>query len=185
MANLDSFHFRLYHKSGGTILMPGLVIQEAEGDIIKPDKISVRFSGTIGGFALKSGLVTLGEESYMTNPLSGQWERVPKEVSPLGFFDPRQGIAAMTSQIEQVTLRPDGKEIYRITGRLPAQALAPLVGDTAEEATIAVELVIDANRLYVVEAQFEGRVTPDEPEATVRVITLSRFNEPVTIEPPQ
>ena len=185
MEDLDFFHFRLEHISGGTHLMPNLSIEEAEGDVINPDKISAEFSGTYGGFAIKSGLITLGAGSYMTNPLTGKWESLPTDVSPLGFFNPREGIASMMSQIDQVTLLSSGQQTHRLKGRLPAEALAPLVGTTVEGAIVGVELTIDAKDLYLVEAVFDGRVTPTEPDGTVRVIKLSRFGEPVAIEPPQ
>ena len=184
MKNVDSFHYRLSHRSGGTALLPNLVLQEAEGDVIKPDKISAEFSGSFGGIAIKSGLITLGEDSYMTNPLTGRWESVPREVSPLGFFNPRKGIASMMEQVDQVSLVPDGKDVYLIRGRLPAEALAPLLGATVKGTTVGVELTIDADEGYLLEAVLDGRVTSTEPEGTVRVITLSKFNEQITITHP-
>ena len=165
-------------------MLPGLLIQEAEGDVISPDKISTDFSGSFGGFAVKSSLITIGDKSYMTNPLTGQWEDVPTDVSPLGFFNPRQGIASMMSQVTSPTLLPGGGDSIRVQGRIPAEALAPLLGATVKGTTVAVELAIDANELYLLEAVFDGRVTPTEIDGVIRVIRLSRFNEPITIEPP-
>lgn len=185
MERLGSFQFHLGHKSGGTPLSPGLLLQEAQGTVIKPDKISAQFSGTFGGFAIKSGLITLGDDSYMTNPLTGRWESVPRQVSPLGFFNPSLGIAAMMSQVEQVALLPGGKDVHRLKGRLPTEALAPLLGTTLKGTTVGVELAIDGSHFYLLEATIEGTVTPGEPEGTVRLITISRFNEPFTIQPPQ
>lgn len=185
MESLASFQFRLGHKSGGTVFAPGLLIQEAEGTVIKPDKISAQFSGSLGGFAIRSGLVTLGGAGYMTNPLTGRWESVPTEVSPLGFFNPSLGIAAIMSHVDQVGLLPDGKGVHKLKGRLPAEALAPLLGATVKGTSVAMELTIDASLFYLLEAVVDGRVTSGEPDGTVRVITLSRFNEPFTIQPPQ
>ena len=185
MEDLSSFHFRLYHRSGGTHLLPNLIIEEAEGDVIKPDKVSVNFAGTFGAFAIRASLITIGDSSYMTNPLTGQWELVPTEVSPLGFFNPRRGIASMLSQVDQVTLLSSDGNVHRLAGTLAAEALAPLVGETVRGVAIEVELTIDASNLYLLEAVFDGRVTPTEPEGTVRVVTPSRFGEPVAIEPPQ
>ena len=185
MEEVDSFHFRLDHRSGATALIPGLLIKEAEGSVVKPDKLTVEFRGTFGGFAVKSSLVTLGAGSYMTNPLTGEWESLPTEVNPLGFFDPRRGITSMMTQIEQVALLSSDAEVYRLKGKLSAEALAPLVGKTVEGTTVGVEITIDARDLYLLEAIFDGRVTPSEPDGTVRVITLSRFGEPVTIKPPE
>ena len=184
MEGLSSFHFQLSHKAGGTALLPNLIIDEATGDVIKPDKISTDFSGVFSGFAIKSSLVTVGETSFMTNPITGLWESVPRDVSPLGFFDPQQGIASMLAEVRQPTLMKAGKAEYRVRGTLAAEALAPLVGETIAGATVEVDVVIDGRTLYLKEAVFKGRAKAAEPDEVVRVITLSRFNEPLSIEAP-
>lgn len=184
MEDLDSFHFRLTHRSGNTPVSGNFVVDEAEGEVVKPDRISAEFSGSFGGFAINSGLVTLGDLSFMTNPLTDKWEIVPPEVSPLGFFDPRRGIAAIMSQVEQPSIVPGSDEKYRIEGRLPAEALRSLLGSALRDATVDVALTLDAEALHLLEAVIDGRVTSAEVNGVVRVITLSRFDEPFVIEPP-
>ena len=185
MEGLDSFHFHLEHENGGTPLVQNLVLLEADGDVVRPDKISLEFAGSVGNFAVKATLITLGDETYMTNPLTGDWETLPAGVSPLSFFNPTQGISAMMSQVQRATLLSSSKDTYRIGGALPAQALASLFGATVEGSTISVELEIDARDFYLLEAVLDGRITSSEPEGVARIIKLSRFNEPVVIEPPQ
>ena len=184
MESLRSFHFRLDHPSGGTTLVPNLIIEEAEGNVISPDKISVEFNGTLGSFAVKSSLITLGDTTYMTNPLTGQWQDVPKEISPLGFFDPGKGIRSMMSHVEDLSLLQNSGDVHRINGSLSAGALSPLVGPTVVGTTVAIELIFDTDSLYLIEIVIDGRVTSTEPDGTVRVITLTQHNEPITIEPP-
>ena len=193
MEGLGTFHFRLHHENGTMELIPGLVIDEVEGDVANPDKLFMTFSGSLGGLTIKASLITLGDSGYITNPLTGEWEAGPTGVSSLGFFDPSRGIAAMTSQVlhpvpaekSLVVNSPRGTlETYKIAGRLPVEALAPLVGETLEGVTVEVELTIDAQSLYLLEARFEGPVTPTDAEDVVRVISLGAFNEAVTIEPP-
>ena len=185
MAELRSFHFRLEHREGTTMLLPNLSIKHAEGDVVKPDKIYAQFTGTFGGFAIKSSLITIGEASYMTNPLTGEWDSVPADVSPLGFFNPRKGIAAIMTQVQGPLLQAGDDQVLRLTGRLSVEALAPLLGSTVEETTVAVELMIDAKDLRLLEAVFSGPVKPGELDSAVRVVTLTRHNEPVSIVPPQ
>ena len=36
MAELDAFHFRIEHEDGGTPLAQGIVLEEAEGSIVRP-----------------------------------------------------------------------------------------------------------------------------------------------------
>jgi hypothetical protein len=181
---LSSFHFRLDHRGGGTPIAPNLTITEADGDVVSPDKIAIDFAGTLGAFAVRSSLVTIGDDSYMTNPLTFKWEAVPRSVSPLGFFDPRVGIGSMLTQVQAPVLLSTGRDEHRVSGLLPVEALRPLLGPQTKGTTVKVELTIDAVTNYLTRAVLDGRATASEPDGVVRIITLSRFNEPLIIEPP-
>ncbi len=182
---LNTFHFRLDHEGGGTPLEPGLTVTEADGDVVSPGAISIDFAGILGSFAVRSSLITIGDDSYMTNPLTNAWEGVPREVSPLGFFDPHKGIGSMmTSVLNPSIVSRDEDEIV-VTGDLPAEALRPLLGNSVEGTTVGVELSIDARTRFLNKAVLEGRVTESEPDGVVRIITLSKFNKPMDIRPPE
>ena len=186
MAGLKTFRFFLSHPSGGTPLdlLPGLAIQEIEGAVINPDGLEARFAGTLGALYVESRLISVAENSYLTNPLTGKWEAIPQEISPLAFFNPRDGIASMMSQVREVTLTSDDADEYIVAGLIPAEALAPLLGKTLSGVSISVELTIDRQSHHLRKARFEGRVTSGEPDGTIRIITLSGFDEPLSIEPP-
>ncbi len=185
MEDLNSFAFRLEHESGVTPIGLGIALEAAEGKVVKPDKLRIDFRGTLGSIFIKSSIITLGANSFMLNPVSGRWETIAAEVSPLGFFNPREGIAAMMSQVEGASLVSSDREVHLIRGILPAVALSPLLGETVTGTTVDAELKIDVDRLFLIEALIEGRVTEAEPDGVIRVITLSQFNEPFTINPPQ
>ena len=188
MRGLRSFSFSLEHEGGGTEFLPGMVVEVANGRVINPDKIAVSFSGTFGkGYAFRASLVTLGDASYMTNPLTGAWQALETGVSPLGFFNPTRGISAMMLQLEGVHELDDGAKRgqYRLGGDLPAQALAPLLGKTLEDVTVRVELTIDSKEFHLLRARVSGRVTDKDPEDIVRVIIVSAFDQSVTIEAPE
>ena len=184
-AALDTFHFLLEHNTGGTPLAPNLTVTEAKGDVVNPDGISTEFAGTLGAFAVRSSLITLGDESYMTNPLTGAWESVPKEVSPLGFFDPQSGIGAMMTQVQSPALLSSGDGEFRVGGILPVAALEPLLGSATDGTTVKAELTIDADTFFLTEAILTGRVTATEPDGVVRTITLTEFNQPLSIVAPE
>jgi hypothetical protein len=188
MQALKYFHFRLHHESGGTQLLPGLVIDEAEGDVINPGALSVEFNGTFGqSIAVKASVITLGNQTYMTNPLTGQWEVAATSISPLGFFNPSQGITSMMSQVTGVHEVEDGggaPDAYVIGGSLPVEALAPLLGPTLGAVSVRVELTIDADRLHLLRVRVSGKVTQADADDVVRVITLSAFDEAITIDAP-
>ena len=74
---------------------------------------------------------------------------------------------------------------FVIEGDLPVEALEPLLGGSLMEGnTVDVRLTIDSDSLFLTSAVLDGRLTPIEPDGVVRTITLSEFNEQVTIDPP-
>jgi hypothetical protein len=187
MESVRAFHFRLYHDTGTLEITPGLAVDEVEGDVIRPDQISITFRGKLGGFSLESSMITLGDATYLTNPLTGTWEEGPTDLTPLGFFSPTEGIAAMTSQVSgPMLIASDASDgTYSIGGRLPAAALSPLIGtDILENAFVDLVLVIDSEQHYLMEARFTGRIVESDREDAARVIELSAFDQPISIEPP-
>ena len=187
MQDLDSFRFELTHNEGGTQFIPGLVVEEAQGDVVKPDRLSLKFSGIFGGgYAIKSTLISVSGTTYMTNPLTGAWQEMDDTVSPLGFFNPAVGIAAMMLQLEDEEEVETGRDdVHRLTGTLPAVALSPLLGTAIEDAYVDVDLTIDSERHYLLEAIVSGRVIASDEAGIVRTIELRDFGEPIEIEAPQ
>ena len=187
MQDLESFRFELTHNEGGTQFIPGLVVEEAQGDVVKPDRLSLKFSGIFGGgYAIKSTLISVDGTTYMTNPLTGAWQEMDDTVSPLGFFNPTIGIAAMMLQLEDAEEVETGKDdVLRLTGTLPAVALSPLLGTAIQDAYVDVDLTIDAERHYLLEAIVSGQVIPSDEDGIVRTIKLRDFGEPIVIEAPQ
>ena len=149
-----------------------------------PDRLAVDFIGAAGSFAVKGSLVAVGDAVYMTNPLSGEWHAVSSALNPLEFFAPSDGIADILAQVRDATLISHDTSEYRISGALPATALAPLFGETDAQSSVNVALTIDKAGLHLTQARLEGRITPTEAEGVARVITLSEFNEPVNITAP-
>ena len=185
MAALDSFSFRLEHEDGGTPLGDNLTLVSVEGSIVKPDKISIDFNGAAGGFAFTSSLITIGDDSFMTNPINGEWGIVPKEVSSFAFFDPQLGISAIMGKVEQPTLVSANANTYTVSGTLRSEAFVALFGETAQGSPVSIEAVIRVEDLRLTRATLSGLITPNEEEGLVRTIRLSNFDEPVEIVPPQ
>ena len=184
MSALRSFRFSLAHNEGGTPLADSLTVTSAEGAVVSPDRISVDFSGTFGSFGIRSGIVAIGADSYMTNPLTGEWESVASGVSPLAFFDPQSGIGAMMRSVDNPTLASSSDESHVVEGGLAVSVLAPILGGAATDGDVRVELTVAADTLFLEKAVIEGRVTAAEPDGLIRTIELWDFDAPILIEPP-
>ena len=184
MGALRSFRFSLAHNKDGTPLADGLSVSEAEGAVVSPDRISVDFAGTFGSFAIRSGIVSVGADSYMTNPLTGDWESVASGVSPLAFFDPQSGIGAIMESVRNPALVSASDGAFIVEGDMSASALAPILGGLAADGDVRVNLTIAADSRFLEKAVIEGRVTAAETDGLTRTVTLWDFDAPISIEPP-
>lgn len=188
MALLDSFQFELSHRNGGTPIADGLVVKEVVGNVVKPDRLKLSWEGTFAGFFVRADVVTVGGETYMTDPISGRWGPLSGDVNPLGFFDPAVGIASIMSDLTEVSLLGleaiDGVQTYRMNGKLPSRSLAPLLGTVAPDLMVDTEAWIGVENMYLYQVVFKGIITTGDADNVRRTIKLSNFNQPVTIEAP-
>ena len=186
MAAIVSYRFRIEHEGGGTPLGQGheMSLTDVSGEVAVPDKLALDFTGAAGNFVVKGSLIAIGEDVYMTNPLTGEWHAAASTLNPLKFFAPSQGIAEILSQVRHATLISHDGGAFRIGGTLPVSALAPLFGETTPQSSVDVTLTIDKAHLHLTHAELQGIITPTEPDGIKRTITLSNFNEPPDIEAP-
>lgn len=188
MADLQSFHFQMAHEIGSTEFVPGLKADDVSGDVLSPDSLSAEMRGLFAGFGVRIRFIAIGNDNFMTNPLSGTWNRIDTEVTPIGFFNPQQGISSMMVKVQEASFSEpptSNAKVYRIQGFMPAEALSPLLGNTIAGSRVTVALEIDRLTMRLLKATFDGKVTPTDQDDTLRVVTLSKFDEPVTIEPPE
>lgn len=190
MEAVDSFHFKLEHSGGGTPIGMGLEIEEAEGDVKRPGRLQVTLLATLGGMFLQVKVITVGETTYMTNPLSQLWEPLPSQFSAVALFDPDTGIAAIMKGLTDLVKLEDeevsGVPSYHLRGEIASDDLLPITGGTTIEGVeIAAEAWIGKEDFLMRQVRFEGKITEAEEEGIIRVLKLSQFNEEVTIELPQ
>ena len=133
---------------------------------------------------MRASLIAIGESSFISNPITGEWEPVPAEVSPLGFFEPTRGVSEIMGRIEGPRLISNEDDSYAISGTIASEGLASLFGAVEEGNSVDINVVIDATSLFLLEARLEGRITASEEDGVIRIITLSNFNKPVEIELP-
>jgi len=185
-AGLSSFRFRLYHESGHTALPGGIVLKSAEGAAVAPDKISFTAKTTLGRAFVKIEAVLIGGDTYMTNPVTGNWAKLRPEDSPFGTFDPPRLVANILRQIEQASFAepPAAAADYAISARVSAAAFASLVGHVNPEYAVDVILTVDSASFHLKRVDATGRVTDAEPEDVRRIIELSDFDAAIAIEPP-
>ncbi len=189
LQGINSFHFVLEHVGGGTPIAMGLKMNEAVGDVAKPDRLKMTASGTMAGMFLEVEIISVGEVTYMTNPLTGRWELLPTEFRALSVFDMNSGVAAIMRGIADLT-RLDDEEMdgvpgYHLRGSIDSGDLASITGSSVEGVKIDTEVWIGKEDFLVRLIKLEGKITESEVAGIVRTLKLSNFNEEVSIELPE
>lgn len=185
---LESFHFTLDVQnvpgSGA-----GLQLTSAEGDVAVPDRARADVGGTFAGVPITTQIVAVGDEVWLKNPLSGDWQAVDVTTTPVALLDPEKGVLAVmegiSDPVSEGTEELDGATLQKVSGTAAAADVAPLVAVPPSVREVSVTLWIGEEDHLLHRIEASGPVAAGEPENVARVVDLSRFDEPVTIEPPK
>lgn len=199
MLELESFHFRLTTPVGETILTEDVFLKSVEGDVVRPMSFQATFEVAMAFLKLKLSAVGIDNSIWISNPMDGgEFMQVSGEgtemLPPIPFLNPDALILAAMSQILEPAISGeeeiDGHQTTVVTGTFDPAAVAldgtPIAqGLTAEIEPLGLTIWIDAEH-RVIRVEFAGGLLPSEIGAgrIVRRIDLSRFDEPVNIEPP-
>ncbi|MBI2965225.1 MAG: LppX_LprAFG lipoprotein [Chloroflexi bacterium] len=187
MRQLQTFRFRLSHPSGSTLLPGGISLDDAEGAVVAPDRLQVFADASSGRSFVKLSVVAIGDDAWVTNPLTGSWVKAPPGGSPFSTFDPAGLVGGILAGVTEARFSqgasPSGGA-FRILGRAGASILEPLVGEVDRGRTVEFELLIDAVSFRLSRAEIRGAVSTGEDPATVRVVDLSDFDAGIEIQPP-
>ena len=188
MTQVTSFRFILENEGGETPISNGLGLRRAEGAMVRPDRLEAEIDAVFAGLVLRLEVIGAGGKTYMTNPISGEWQVFEAYLNPLAFFDPAEGVPRVLRGLEDLLLgeptEVDGRAVHAITGRVPAEAAQFMAGSFAEGSILDAVLLIDAETHELLEAVLDGRLTVDEPEGVSRTLRFSDFGAAFEIEPP-
>ncbi len=186
MGQVSSFRFRLTHPAGSTELLGGLALERADGAFVTPDQLSVEADAYLGTLFVGVEAIVIGNQHFITNPLSGEWSEVSPEDSPLSFLNPAGLIAnilGLVREADYASLPKPGEDLV-IEAVISSYALSPLVGDVIEGVDLDLVLTFDPASFVLKSARISGLLQePDEPDA-VRLVELTDFNSEIEIVPP-
>jgi lipoprotein LprG len=185
---VESFHFRLEHENGLSPIPLNLKLRTAEGDIQVPDRMKAELEADAGGALLRVEVIGIGEEGWITNPFNRQWQALPKGTTISAIFDPAAGITAIANSLENVSVagveKVEGEDTYLLQGQVDSAALEAAAPIAEPGLTVTVKLWVQTEDYSILQVRLEGPFAPDEPANIVRILHLSKFDEPVSIEPP-
>ena len=186
---LSSVHFVVTHAEGGTDLGAGITLTSAEGDALFPDRAKLTAQTVVEGLGvnLEMGIVQIGPETYLRDPLSRVWRSTEPGVLPFNFVGMHDSIANALAATTELALTYgeviDSMPVYRLTGSVRPQEFRGLVPGASEGEPLDLEVWIGQD-LLPRRVSLRGRLVEDDPPDMVRFLHLSDFNAPVSVEPP-
>ncbi len=184
----SSLHFKLTAVG----IAPGTYsVTSADGDVVRPDKLQVT-SGTIEpsqGFLIGFAVVIIGSQQYIDLGDTGHFASTNVLPDLLIIFDPHQGIGAILNQFQGASTpaadNVSGVACWKITGTVDSTLLDPITGNTSTVSSpVQTTLWIGQSDSQIHQVKLVGIATSGDTSQTARTITLSQFNENVSIVAP-
>ena len=186
MEGVESFHIELEHQNGTATIVRGLSMVRAEGDVQALDQMHLAVEVSVGPLNADIEIIVLPTESWITNPLTGRWEREDIDVSE--FFDPQEGITAVMRLVQNPELagaeQIEGVDTYRVEADVASESLT-LFGNPRAGETLRVRAWIGVDDPLVYRIEAVGGIVEGEPDNLVRELTLSEFGADFDIQAPR
>lgn len=193
MAKLRSFHYAV--QVSGTPVQVGplisspvpITLKHIEGDIVPPDRLQVEITVSTFGIATSIGLVRVGGATYLNNPLTGSWERLPEETGaafdPSLLFNPELGLPGLLPMLGMETVGFDeiqGELAYHL--RASDVEGIDMTGFGGRK-TATIDAWVGMQTFLLHQATIT-ETAAESNKSTVWWLSLSAFDRPVTIAPP-
>ena len=185
IVDAGSIWFLLEHENGFTEALGGLELTRVEGAITETG-MSITAEANLGRIYIEVDAILIGTSTWLTNPLTGEWELLPNEENPIGFLQP---IAAVRGVLEGLTSAefiepPEPGADYLLTSPLKAEALKSLLGEIIPDGIGVADVVIDHETFEMKSARITGALQIRDSDTTVRILEMSRYGEKFVIEQP-
>jgi LppX_LprAFG lipoprotein len=183
--HVTSYHFKLVTANVGT--QTKLPIESAEGDIVVPDKLKANANALLLGNIVQVQIIAIGDQQYIM--LFGGWQATTGLLDPRTLSDPQKGVASILGHIQNPSTPTDstvnGRPCWQIKGKLDPAYLAGITGGGAPAgSTDDITSCIGKTDKLPYQIIIKGPAAAGDTDKTVRTLTLSNFNEQVTIEAP-
>ena len=192
IAETETIHFTL-DIEGETYIDDGNTIQllEAEGDLVRPDRVSTEFKIKVAIPTLTIRLIKIGDRAWSTNPVTGNWGEAPPEFSyDLGIlFDTEDGLGPVMGKLRDPQLLADeeidDRQAHHVAGTVDLAVIDPITGHTMDGSPVAVDIWTDRATDDLLRVRLAEPNTDENDEAAATwTLDLSDHGKQVTIEPP-
>lgn len=165
-------------------------LRSATGDIVVPDQMQAKITIAAGAANVDVSLVTLGNDRYQTDLITGRWEPAQPgfDYSPAILFDKQQGLAAVVRKLHDPQRLGDetvnGQATYHLKGTVDRATIQPLTSGAIEGDPVAADLWVAQDSFNLVKLVLTEPPTPDKSRPTTWTLLLDKYDQPVTIKKP-
>jgi len=186
----SSFHVTMEVQNPGPVTQDQIQIRTANGDVSMPDKVKAQATVLMSGQSLTVNLISVGDNQFITDPVTGQWRVIKGVLDPRTLTNPNTGIISVVNKVQNVSQPTSavvgGNPCWQITGQLDAKDLAFFTGGGVPAGTLLQTVACigkgDSLPYYV---SVTGQAATGDTSQTSRIFTMSNYNEAITIAVPQ
>ncbi len=166
-------------------------LRSANGDIVTPDQMQTKIKIGLGSANIDVSLVTIGNDKYQTNPVTGQWGPAQEgfDYSPTVLFDKEKGLSTIVGKLREVEQLADekvnGQDVYHLKGKVDRAAIDPITSGAIEGDPVALDLWIAKGSSNLVKLLLTEPQTPNKAKPATWTLTFDKYDQPVTITKPQ
>ena len=184
-SKVGSVKFELTVENGAIDLGSGIVVNNLVGVVASPDRAHLMSTVQMDQAIVELELIKIGSDLYLLNPFSEQWQLLPPGSSNLELLDQFAAAevfrrASDLMYVGQGSL--GGVEAHQLRATLTPESLVPLLGTVLGEKPIVSDIWIDVEEELPRQILLTIESAAGDPLQAK--ITLSEFDEPVTIDPP-
>jgi hypothetical protein len=193
MLSVNSLHFTIEREGALAYIDEGqlLAFKRADGDFELPDRMRTVVRVITAFTPIDIGMVVLGDDQYATDPITGEWGRLPPEwgqFSLVVLFDPQTGLRGLLKDgVYDLTLlgieEIKGQPHYHLAGRASGERMSAMTLGFIGRGDVELEVWIGSDDFYVVRLRIvEPDTDPDDPATWD--MEFSHLGEPVDISAP-
>ena len=184
METVDTLRYDI-QLTGAPVTLLGVEMRGAQGQYAAPASSQAVLQAAIGGLTIELGTIAIGETSWLTNPLSGEWDEYTgsRAFNPAIIFDPELGWRPLlTTDITEPRLLESTDEVFRVAGTTAPGRVEVLTAGLVDAQPVDLVLEIDRATGVVTRMDF---ATQGEEGETMWALQLSDFGSEVSISPPE
>ncbi len=192
MAEIETVHFVLERRGAPDYLDTArtMMLRRVEGDVVRPNGLRGTARVFTLGMVTEIGVLRIGGRTWVAFPGIGRWEELPPErgtvIDPRLFFDAEQGLPALLARAELRLIGVEtleGQQAFHLHGEVPSGPLEEWsLGLIAGR--MRADLWVETGTFRILQVRLV-ELDSDPQEPTAWQITLSDFNRPIELRPPE